>query len=149
MIRPTTSFVACYVLALFLTSVATAQRPRSSVVIGESLADVKEPQPGQLSSPFGVDFDAQGNMYIVELSGGRVHKLDTAGKFTTIAGDGSKGYSGDEGPAEKATFNGMHNVAVTPAGDLYIADSWNNCVRKIDGADPPVLQVSDIKFVMG
>jgi hypothetical protein len=72
-------------------------------------------------------------MYIVELSGGRVHKLDVAGKLTTIAGDGSKSYTGDGGPAKEATFNGMHNVAVTPAGDLYIADSWNHCVRKIDG----------------
>jgi sugar lactone lactonase YvrE len=110
-----------------------AQRPRSSVVIGESLADVKNPKPGQLVSPFGVDFDQQGNMYIIELSGGRVHKLDVTGKLTTIAGDGSKSYTGDGGPAKDATFNGMHNVAVTPAGDLYIADSWNHCVRKIDG----------------
>ncbi|MCP4171125.1 MAG: hypothetical protein GY758_10180 [Fuerstiella sp.] len=106
---------------------------RSSVVIGESLADVDEPKPGRLDMPFGVDFDKQGNMYIVELTGGRVHKLDAAGQFTTIAGDGSEGYTGDGGPAKDATFNGMHNVAVTPAGDLYIADSWNHCIRRIDG----------------
>lgn len=111
---------------------ANAQGPRAKIVIGESLADVKEPKPGQLHSPFGVDFDRRGNMFIVELEGGRVHKLDTAGKFTTIAGDGSKSYSGDGGPAAEATFNGMHNVAVTPEGDLYIADSWNHCVRKVD-----------------
>ena len=37
------------------------------------------------------------------------------------------------GRPENATFNGMHNVAVTPVGDLYIADSWNHCVRRIDG----------------
>jgi sugar lactone lactonase YvrE len=71
-------------------------------------------------------------MYIIELAGGRVHVLDTSGKLTTIAGDGSQSYSGDGGPARQATFNGMHNVAVTPAGDLYIADSWNHCIRKID-----------------
>ena len=121
MIRITTSACACCVLVSCLTDIATAQRPRSSVVIGE------------LDSPFGVDFDKQGDMYIVELSGGRVHKLDAAGTFTTIAGDGSEDYSGDNGPAEDATFNGMHNVAVTPSGDLYIADSWNHCIRKIDG----------------
>jgi len=133
MTRTTTTFFACYFLIISLTDVAMAQRPRSSVVIGESLRNVKNPKPDKLDSPFGVDFDKQGNMYIVELSGGRIHKLDTAGKFTTIAGDGSEGYSGDGGPAKDATFNGMHNVAVTPAGDLYIADSWNHCIRKIDG----------------
>lgn len=126
-------FLACIVLAICLADVATAQRSRSSIVIGESLTDVKKPEPGQLESPFGVDFDEQDNMYIVELEGGRVHKLDTAGQFTTIAGDGSKGYTGDGGQAKDATFNGMHNIAVTPAGDLYIADSWNHCVRRIDG----------------
>ncbi len=66
--RTTTTFFACCVLINCLTDVATAQRPRSSVVIGESLKDVKNPKPGKLDSPFGVDFDKRGNMYIVELS---------------------------------------------------------------------------------
>lgn len=125
-------FCSAVIVALMVTPLA-AQRARSRVVIGESLSDNKNPQPGQLKSPFGVDFDAVGNMYIVELAGGRVHKLDAAGTLSTIAGDGSKTYQGDGGPATKATFNGMHNIAVTSQGDLYIADSWNHCVRKIDG----------------
>ena len=132
MIRFSTILSAALTLTL-LPAAGAAKRPRSSVVIGESLAKVKKPEPGRLSSPFGVDFDGKGNMYIVELSGGRVHKFDTGGTLTTIAGDGSKGYSGDGGPAAKATFDGMHNIAVTPQGDLYISDSWNHCIRKIDG----------------
>ena len=125
--------VLCIAVTLtFLITPAEAQRARSHVVIGESLTKNKDPQPDQLNSPFGVDFDAAGNMYMVELEGGRVHKMDAAGVFSTIAGDGSKNYTGDGGPAAKATFNGMHNIAVTPGGDLYIADSWNHCVRKID-----------------
>lgn len=123
----------CGFLVICLVNSATAERPRSSIIIGQSLADTKNPKPGKLDAPFGIDFDAAGNMVIVELSGGRIHKLDTTGKFTTIAGDGSKAYSGDEGPAREATFNGMHNVAVTPAGDVFISDSWNHCIRKIDG----------------
>jgi sugar lactone lactonase YvrE len=120
-------------LLLSVANIAAAQKPRSSIIIGESLTDNKNPQAGRLDSPFGVDFDAAGNMYIVELSGGRVHKLDATGKLQTIAGDGSKGYAGDDGPARQATFNGMHNVAVTRGGDVYISDSWNHCIRKIDG----------------
>jgi DNA-binding beta-propeller fold protein YncE len=110
-----------------------AQGVRTRVVIGESLTDNEAPEPGQLNSPFGIDFDAAGNMYIAELEGGRVHKLDPGGVLTRISGDGSKGYTGDGGPAAKATFDGMHNIAVTPSGDAYISDAWNHCVRKIDG----------------
>lgn len=131
MIKYTSIFAAYCLITICLTGVATAQR--SSVVIGDSLVKVKSPTPGLLESPFGVDFDQHGNMYIVELAGGRVHKLDTTGKLTTVAGDGSKGYLGDNGPAKDATFNGMHNIAVTPGGDLYISDSWNHCIRRIDG----------------
>jgi len=112
------------------------QLPTVAVVVGNLLppeggpADALSP----LKAPFGIDFDSAGNMLIVELSGGRVHRLGTDGKLVTIAGGGGQGYSGDGGPPADATFNGMHNVAVTPAGDVYIADSWNHCVRKIDKA---------------
>lgn len=132
MIRTITMFFAHFLVAACLIHVAIGNEPRSFIVIGESLSKDQNPKPGRLNSPFGVDFDEAGNMYIVELSGGRVHKLDTTGKLSTIAGKSREGYSGDGGTAKDATFNGMHNVAVTPAGDLYIADSWNHCIRKID-----------------
>lgn len=91
-----------------------------------------EPKTSPLTSPFGVDFNADGEMWIVELEGGRVHKLEATGKLNLAGGDGSKSYKGDGGPLSAATFNGMHNCAVTPNGDLFIADSWNHCVRKVD-----------------
>jgi len=97
---------------------------------GEGGAVVTRPNP--LKQPFGVDFDAKGNMFIAELGGGRVLRLSPDNILTTISGDGSKSYKGDGGPAKTATFNGMHNVAVTPAGEVFISDSWNFCVRKID-----------------
>lgn len=87
---------------------------------------------GPLKSPFGVDFDSRGNMIIVELGGGRVHRLSPDGKLAQIAGDGSKSYKGDGGPAAGATFNGMHNVAIGRDDSIYIADSWNHCIRRID-----------------
>ena len=116
------------VITFFATSAAAQV---VEVVVGNESV-TKAPQPGKLSSPFGIDFDDAGSMFIVELAGGRVHHLDSDGKFQTISGDGSEGYTGDGGPARKATFDGMHNVAVTPKGDAYIADSWNHCIRKID-----------------
>lgn len=95
-----------------------------------------EPAPAtqaKLVTPFGIDFDRAGNAYLVELNGGRVHKIDKTGLLATVAGTGQKGAGGDGGPALCATFNGMHNLAVTPAGDIYVADTWNNKVRRIDG----------------
>jgi sugar lactone lactonase YvrE len=97
---------------------------------GEGGAVVTRPNP--LKQPFGVDFDAKGNMFIAELGGGRVLRLSTDNILTTIAGDGSKSYKGDGGPAKAGTFNGMHNVAVTPKGEVFVSDSWNFCVRKIN-----------------
>lgn len=86
----------------------------------------------RLKNPFGIDFDSAGNLYIVELAGGRVHRLNSSGELKQIAGDGSKSYLGDGGPAISATFNGMHNCAVTKDDRLLIADSWNHCIREVD-----------------
>ncbi len=126
-------------LLLGWASAANAEPPRVTVVVGELLpeeqaAPAANPRkPSLLKRPFGVDFDRAGNMTIVELEGGRVFRLTAAGVFSQIAGDGATNYAGDGGPASEAKFNGMHNVAVTPSGDIYIADSWNHCIRKIDG----------------
>ena len=101
-----------------------------------------EPEKSPLKAPFGVDFNRDGEMWIVELEGGRVHKLDTTGKLHHAGGDGSKSYKGDGGNLSEATFNGMHNCAVTPNGDLYIADSWNHCIRKVDAESGKVSTVA-------
>ena len=86
----------------------------------------------KLVAPFGIDFDRAGNAYLVELNGGRALKVDTKGILTILAGTGAKGDSGDGGPARDAVFNGMHSLAVTPDGMIYLADTWNNRIRKID-----------------
>ncbi len=134
----TKSALSLTIAAILLSAMALqawADEPNVSVIVGHLLADEggSDDAISPLKSPFGVDFDSRGDMIIVELEGGRVHRLAADGKLTTIAGDGSKSYQGDGGPALKATFNGMHNVAVTPNNDVYIADSWNHCIRRIDG----------------
>src|SRR5262249_44708637 len=86
----------------------------------------------KLNQPFGIDFDKDGNFYLVELQGQRVLKVDTKGILTVAAGTGAKGNSGDGGLAKNATFNGMHSLAVPPTGVIFAADTWNNRVRKIE-----------------
>ena len=126
-----------FTLVLFVLSLG--QYSCHCAEVGFVIGDYMESEGGTwaasespLKNPFGVDFDSAGNMYVVELAGGRVHRIDSDGKLTRIAGDGSESHQGDGGPASAATFNGMHNCAVTGDDQLLIADSWNHCVRRIN-----------------
>ncbi|WP_309719739.1 hypothetical protein [Armatimonas sp.] len=71
-------------------------------------------------------------VYIIEREGNCVRKVDEKGIITTIAGTGKKGYTGDGGPAKEATFNGPKGAACDKAGNLYIVDTENHAIRRID-----------------
>ena len=87
----------------------------------------------KLKEPFGVDFDRAGNLFIIEMaSGNRLLRVDAAGLLTHIAGTGKAGASGDGGPALAAEFNGPHNLAMLPDGNVLIGDTWAGRVRKVD-----------------
>jgi RHS repeat-associated protein len=85
-----------------------------------------------LSYPYRVAVDAQGNIYIPQNSYHIIRKVDTSGIITTVAGNGSNGYSGDGSPATEAQLNYPTDVAVDSSGSLYIAEGYNNLVRKVD-----------------
>jgi hypothetical protein len=99
---------------------------------GTNSADAIKATDAKLSAPFGVDFDKAGNLYLVELNSNRVCRVDKRGLITTVAGTGTKGDAGDGGPALSAQFNGMHNLAIAPNDNIFLADTWNNRVRRID-----------------
>ncbi len=124
------------VLALITLAHATSSAHADRIVLvagGGEKGDGAPATEARLHLPFGVDFDKSGAMFIVELEGGHVHRVDAQGIFSTIAGTGeAKGNAGDGGPARNATFNGMHSLAIAPTGEIYIADTWNNRVRRID-----------------
>lgn len=87
----------------------------------------------KLKEPFGVDFDRAGNLFIIEMAmGNRLLKVDPKGALTHLAGTGKAGFSGDGGPALAAEFNGPHNLAVLPDGNVLIGDTWGGRVRKVD-----------------
>lgn len=87
-----------------------------------------------LRSPYGVAADAAGNLYIADPGDNRIRKISANGTITTVAGDGIAGFSGDGGPAIAASLAAPHGVAVDAAGNLYIADSNNNRIRKVDAS---------------
>jgi DNA-binding beta-propeller fold protein YncE len=128
---------------VFLLAVPASRADKLVLVAGGTKDGDNIPATqAQLKTPFGVAFDKAGNVYFVEYTGHRVRKIDAKGVVTTVAGTGEKGGDGDGGPALKATFNNMHSLAVTPDGDIYVADTGNNRVRKIDAKTGVVTTVA-------
>jgi sugar lactone lactonase YvrE len=85
-----------------------------------------------LSGPKGLSFDSSDNLYICDLSNSVVRKVSAStGVISTIAGNGTRGYSGNGGQATKAKLFNPTGVAINSAGYIYIADSGNNVVRVI------------------
>jgi DNA-binding beta-propeller fold protein YncE len=78
-----------------------------------------------------VAVDASGNLYIAGVLSDRIRKVSAAGIITTVAGNGSAGYSGDGGLATSAQLWGPGGVVVDASGNLYIADAGNNRVRMV------------------
>jgi uncharacterized protein (TIGR03437 family) len=90
-----------------------------------------------LFGPGGLAIDAVGNLYIADIANNRIRKVDAAGNISTVAGNGTKGFSGDGGPATSAMLNlfSVHvGLAVDGAGNLYIPDVANHRVRKVDSS---------------
>jgi DNA-binding beta-propeller fold protein YncE len=95
-----------------------------------------------MKEPFGVAFAPNGDVYIVEMGGHRISVLDGAGRLRVFAGTGEPGLSGDGGPAIQAQFNSPHHLAFGPDGGLYVADTQNFCVRRIDLATGLITRVA-------
>ena len=85
----------------------------------------------QLYLPAGLAFDASGALYIADLLNNRVRKVSPDGTITTVAGKGTKAFSGDGGLATAGSLNHPHSLAVDASGALYIADLGNHRVRKV------------------
>lgn len=78
--------------------------------------------------------DERGNVYVGDRNNERVRKIDADGIITTVVGTGQPGYAGDRGPADRAQLSQPSGVAVDGAGNLYVADTENGRVRRIDSA---------------
>lgn len=87
--------------------------------------------------------DSRGNLYIGDFYSNSVRKVDAAtGIITTVAGTGTAGYSGDGGPATAAMLNQPYAVAVDSADNLFISDSGNSVVRKVDAGTGTITTVA-------
>jgi sugar lactone lactonase YvrE len=102
----------------------------------------------QLDGPTGVAVDTAGNLYIADGTrdgNNRIRRVvATTGVITTVAGIGSHGSSGDEGPATLAQFASLGGLATDTSGNLYIADNFNNRVRMVSAATGIITTVAGI-----
>ncbi len=83
--------------------------------------------------PHEIRFDAEGNLFIVDMKNHAVRKADLkSGKISTFAGNGKPGYKGDGGPAAECQLNQPHSIQFGPDGSLFICDIGNNVIRRVD-----------------
>ena len=75
--------------------------------------------------------DAAGDIFIADSTDDVIREVNTHGVITTVAGNGTAGYSGDGGQATAAELNKPTGIAVDAAGDIFIADSSNNVIREV------------------
>jgi uncharacterized protein (TIGR03437 family) len=99
-----------------------------------SVGDGGPSTQARLDEPWGIAADSSGNLYIADIPANRVRKVTPSGTITTLAGTGQTGYGGDNGPANLAILATPNGVAVDSAGNVYIADSANNRIRRVNAA---------------
>ena len=86
----------------------------------------------QFATPTDLAADGSGNLYVADSANHRIRRIDAGGVITTIAGTGVRGFSGDGGPATEAQIAAPGGLALDGSGNLYVADSGNNRIRRID-----------------
>jgi len=86
----------------------------------------------QLNVPYGIAFDRNNNLYISEIENNVVRKIDKNGIISTIAGNGTRGYSGDNGLATSAQLSAPFGITFDTNNNLYIGERSNNIIRKVD-----------------
>src|SRR5229473_3205009 len=122
---PRASHAPLRIALLLLLSLAT---PLATPAQTASVSALNVP----LILPSALVFDAAGNLYIAETGNHVIRKVDPTGNITTIAGTGAQGFSGDAGPATSATLDSPQGLALDTANNLYIADTHNHRIRKLN-----------------
>ena len=96
-----------------------------------------------LTSPYAVAVDGSGSLFIADTGNNRIRRVDAGtGVITTVAGNGTGGYSGDGGPAASATLSEPCGIALDSGGNILIADTGNNRVRRVDASSQIIRTVA-------
>lgn len=125
-----------------ITPDGVIQRIAGTGTAGLGAAGGLPPTRTALNHPEAVAVDAQGDVFIADTFNNRILKVTARGKVLAVAGTGKAGYSGDGGSAARASLNMPTGLALDAKGNLYIADSANNLVRRVDAGTGVITTVA-------
>lgn len=135
--RPPTSLVSALILLITSIGVSSAQTISTAAGVGSqgSSGDGGSPTAALLNLPSSVWADSMGTLFIADTGNHRIRRVNAVGdSIVTFAGTGSAGFSGDNAHATTATLNAPAGVFVDSSGVVYVADTGNNRIRRIDGS---------------
>lgn len=102
----------------------------AGITPGKYVLETQSTFSTMLNHPFGISVDQNDVVYVADSLNFAIRKISNY-IISTVAGNGTAGYSGDGGPAVNATLRQPHGVFVTKTGEIYIADTYNNAIRKV------------------
>ncbi len=131
---------ATYLAAATVDTVAGSGKAKDKVGDGEEAIDARDAAVGQ---PFGVEIGPDGALYVTEVENHHIRRVDLKrGRITTVAGNGRKGYSGDGGPARRASLNEPYEVRFDSRGNMYFVEMQNHVIRRVDAASGEITTVA-------
>ncbi len=122
-----------------VTAGAVSVAPDQIVTLAGSTVDT---EPTRINHPRTAAVDNAGNVYFTDTDNNMIRRVDPSGHVTNIAGNGTAGFSGDNGPATSASIWRPHGVAVDNKGHVFIADSPNHRIRRVDLASGIITTVA-------
>ncbi len=125
------------VAAALVAGTLSAQQYTSSTIAGAPQylgygGDGGPASNAQMSGPIAIAVDSKGNYYVADYGNNVIRKVYANGTIITFAGTGKFGYAGDGGPATAAQLSTVHGLAVDAADNLYISDTANGVIRRVD-----------------
>lgn len=129
------SFIAI-AFACLLSSNITAQIITTIAGDGDAgySGDGAAATAAELNHPINITFDHSGNLFIADQNNHAIRKVTPSGIISVVAGNGSLGFTGDNGPAIAAQLNYPAGISFNTSGDLFIADQYNNVIRKVNSS---------------
>jgi len=130
------ALITICLLAVEISTVAGTGKPDRNLDQGEATQF-------NIGSPFGVEIGPDGALYVTEVDNHRVLRLDLESRMvTTVAGNGTKGYSGDGGLATDAQLNEPYEVRFDKAGNMYFVEMQNHVIRRVDAKTRIIMTVA-------
>jgi trimeric autotransporter adhesin len=128
-----TIFVSVFIAVTFSSRAQTINTIAGTGFGGYS-GDGGQATDAELSFPAGIAMDASGDLFIADFGNTRIREINSSGIISTLAGNGSPGFSGDGGPATAAEFTNTTGVAADISGNIYFSDETNNRIRIVNSS---------------